>query len=357
IIEEIEINFPLPGNYSIIVQNFSGATASTDSISAHYAVVTDLVADDVVANTPTSVSDNESFDIELVHTFDAIDENTIKYGSLGLSDEGDDLDAFGLINLDFVTGDFDTFILGSPERVEANDRVALSAIVRANDSDQARRYDVRIPTPNGAVFSDFSTQNQGRMENGSLIWEVLKSANDATETVLNFEIQIDTNASPGPINLNATSELLDRSFTSIFNLPSFTSIQVEGAPTITLNNGNNLSFEVQEGGQLTIPFTTTDPNNDAVTLAFVQQSGPTAAFTQNNESITISAPSVDADQVLSFEAVATDTFDNQSTTTFNVTVTNNAPPPSSNSGGGAMQWYFAVFCLLCLVYRRRLLTA
>ncbi len=229
----------------------------------------------------------------------------------------------------------------------ANDVVSLQAIIQENNTAQERSYEISVPMPVGAVFSDFTSQNQGRIENNALKWEVVKSANSTSDTILDFDILIVDDSAPGPITVSLTSELLDREFTSVFNPESFTGIQIEGAPTLSINNGNGLSFEVRETQQLTIPFTTTDPNGDNVILTVSQTSGTTANVQNNENNIIINAPNVTEDETIIFNVTATDAFENQTTSSLSVAVTNNNPPvidsisaPSTGAAGQSINISF-----------------
>ena len=176
----------------------------------------------------------------------------------------------------------------------------------------------------------------------------MKSANDNTDTTLDFEVQIVDDSSAGPFDISLSSELVGRSFTSVFNPPSFTGVQVEGAPEIAVNNGGGLTFVVRETQQLIIPFTTTDPNDDAVTVSVEQTSGTAATTQQNSANIVINAPSVSQNETLTFDVTATDTFSNQTTSSITVNVTNNAAPvidsvsaPTSGAPGQSITITFA----------------
>ncbi len=105
VVEEVQINFPEPGNYTIVLQNFSGSNAPQDSVSAHYAIVDNQISSEVTATIPGSVEDGVPFDIGVVYALPNVIETPIQYGALGLSDSVNDLDFLGTINLDFVVGE------------------------------------------------------------------------------------------------------------------------------------------------------------------------------------------------------------------------------------------------------------
>ena len=326
-IEEIEVNFPEPGRYFIVVQNFTASSASTDSFTLEYAVVTNQIDTNLTTDAPTSVADGEEFDISVIHDFEAVDEGTVLYGALGLSNRVTDRDRLGIIRINLEQDTFDTQITGESARLENGQQASLTVRVNPNVTDRERAYRVSVPAPEGTAFTQWTTANDGTLDEGELTWLVTKPVGDSSVTELEFEVQVLTDLPPGPIEVNVTSELLNRDFSSVLSLPAFSGLQVEGPPTLTFNNGNTGQFEVVETRIIEIPLTTSDPNDDDVTVVWNQTSGtPIASIVQTQNSTRITAPSVSQDETLTFEVVASDDFDNSTSENVSILVTNNEAP-------------------------------
>jgi len=133
-------------------------------------------------------------------------------------------------------------------------------------------------------------------------------------------------------------------------------LQVNIAPTVSIDSHTS-SFD--EGATVSLTATGADEDDDALSYAWEQTSGPTVTLSgASSASVTFTAPAVSSDQSLEFKVTVSDGIDTESKTT-TVTVKNVAPvtptTPSKESGGGggSMGWILVVMSFGLL--RKRLI--
>lgn len=121
------------------------------------------------------------------------------------------------------------------------------------------------------------------------------------------------------------------------------------APVVTI--GNDLS--VNEGATVTLTAESSDPDGDELYYNWKQTSGPAVNLTSTDEAnLVFTAPSVDSDQVLTFEVTVSDQL-LTSTASVQVTVKNIAPPTTEATSSSSSGSLFAMLGLLTLISLRR----
>ena len=100
-----------------------------------------------------------------------------------------------------------------------------------------------------------------------------------------------------------------------------------------------------------------DPNNDVLSFAWTQTSGPAVTLGNANSAVaTFVAPTLTSDALLQFQLTVTDPggLSNSSSTTVTITQAVTAPAPvSGGSGGGALGIYYLIGLGIALLHRRR----
>lgn len=338
--EEISINYPPEGSYFIIVQNFNGSQAALDSFEMRYAVVdNELAGNSLQALAPNSLDSNIPFDMRVTYELPQSLSGDDYYAAIaiGTSQGADNL---GLITVDLNRINDDVFVDGIATRLSPGDSAALNIIVKNNPTNEARNYRVILPLPVGTEFSTFSTANNGQLINNEIVWLVDKAAGDVTDTVLNFTLKMLDGTQPGPLPIIVRSELSSPIQSSQETGESFTDVQVEGPPVISIDGSTNAELFVTELQTLIVSLSVIEPNNDQVSVNFAQTSGPTASIVEENESFTLLAPEVESDTQLTYDVSVSDTNGNTATAILSVNVLNNTTPvinsidaPTSANGG------------------------
>ncbi|MFC3120254.1 S8 family serine peptidase [Agaribacter flavus] len=339
-IEEIAVNFPDAGDYVIAVQSFTASNAGTDAFELRYVIVTDDQNDTLQVQAPASIEEDVPFNIDVAYKLDEIQNGDEYFGAIGLSNNAAIADKLGLIELNLDVGDLDTRLIATPSRLQQGDSAPLTIQIAGNNTDKSRSYRVSLAIPNGTSISDTNNAEGLTISDDNLIWLVTKATGDTQVSTLDLSLQVNANMPPGPIALNLSSALLNRDFESVLTLPSFDQLQVEGAPQITFTGIANNQLQVTETQTLTIPIVVSDPNNDAVTVSFIQTSGTDTEVIQDENGTRLIAPSVENDETLVYTVVATDAFEQETSQTLSILVNNNQAPviesitsPDSGNGG------------------------
>lgn len=365
--EEIAINYPQAGNYFIAVQSFSGSSENSDSYDMRYAVVTDEVNNDQLrAIAPNVIQSGSPFNLRVIHNLPDSQAGDDYYGAIamGTSQAADDI---GLITIDINRIADDVSIEGTPTRLsQVGASAFLSVLVGPNTSLEDRSYRIEVPLPAGTEFGDFSPQSTGSIVDSQIVWEVFKAQGDRQTDILNLELRLLEGASPGILPVVVQSQLIGQDFFELESSPSFELIEVEGAPQISFNGNDTLILDAVEAQIVTIPLNIFEPNSDAVNVVWTQTAGPTAVIVETNGIYQLTTPTVEADQVLMFDVIATDINNNASTASIVVNVANNEEPPrpvnnggngSANNtgnegGGGSMSAIFTLLLLPIVMFRR-----
>ncbi|MGK0372087.1 MAG: subtilisin family serine protease [Glaciecola sp.] len=339
-LEEVQINYPQAGTYFIAIQSFLGTPNQTDTFDMRFAVVIDeLAGDSLRADAPSTIEPNIPFDLRVIYDLPQSTSDDNYYAAFGIgSSVGEE--NIELITIDIERVDNDVFVDGTATRLNAGESAPLNVTVKSNPSNEARNYRVVLPLPVGTSFTNFATTNNGQLINNEIVWLVDKPAGSAFDTILNFTIEAIAGVPAGPIIVNAKSELLSLSFAGTETSEDFTSVQVEGVPVISFDGSSTVSLTVTETKNLVIPLTISEPNNDDVTVSFIQISGPTSDITGVQGNYTLLAPLVDADTQLIYDLTVTDTNGNSSVGLITVNVLNNGSPiinsiiaPTNANGG------------------------
>jgi hypothetical protein len=126
--------------------------------------------------------------------------------------------------------------------------------------------------------------------------------------------------------------------------------QPNQAPAVMIKTA---STTYKEGETVTLTAEGTDPENDAITYQWEQQSGPAITLTDNMQAIiNFTAPQVTKNETIVMKVTVSD-GDLTATTTVSITINNVepvvTPPKKESSGGGAMSW---LLLLLFLSFHR-----
>lgn len=350
-IEEIGVNFPDAGEYVIAVQSFTGSANQPDDFELRFALVTNEEDDSIQIIAPSSIEQDVPFDINVIHQLPDASIGDEFFGIIGLSNDTETKDKLGIIELDITIDTLDTNFVASPTRLNAGDIASVGIEVEGNDTDEARDYRIVVPVPDGTSFAQIGNSSNAVISSDELVWLVTKAARESLPSRINFDVVIANDKAPGPVTLNINSELLNRPYESILSPPAFTKIQVEGPPEINISGTSNNTLEVIETLTLNIPISVVDPNDDAVSVVWLQTSGTAVEIVQDENGTRLIAPTVSEDETLTYEITATDAFEQTSKQTLSIVVKNNAPPPSS-SGGGTTS-ILTLLAMLIVGIRRR----
>lgn len=329
--EEVALNYPVSGNYFIIVQSFTGTNTPSDDFTLQYAVVANELAlnDELSVEAPSALQETAPIDMRFIHNLDGAQAGDTFYAAvdMGTSEGGDEL---GLIAVDIMRGDDDVSITGLPARVEAGDLAALSVEVAANTTNETRNYSVVLPLPVGTEFASFSTEYSGTLENNQITWQIDKDAGNNSVNTLGFTLRILEGVEPGPINVVAQSVLSNQDFSELESSSIFTDVQIEGAPEISFNGQTNAQLIVREGATLTIPITIYEPNSDAVNVVWTQTQGPSTSIDETAGVYSLQGPSIEEDTTLMFDVSVSDGNNNTAMASIEVDVRNNNAPVISS---------------------------
>lgn len=334
--DEIEILLPEAGDYYIVVHNFSGGT--DDTYRLKYALVTSEVADDELsALAPNTLHADEPFSMEVIYDLPFNGSNTEFYGALAMGDSTT-FDSLGMIPVNIIQGKKDVRAVSSAQRLVPSDSASFEIVVNENETSLQRDYEITAIIPSNVSITNFSNEF-GATQNGNKIsWNVSKNAGNNEQTRLSVDIEALDGIDAGPIPIVVESRLLNRGFDNTESI-DIKNIQVEGPPEIGFGNSDSIELNVVETKRVDIPIDINDPNDDAVTLTWVQTEGPQAAV-QGDGPYFVIAPNVSEQTTLTYEVTGNDGTSDSSKATVSIVVSNNTPPvidsisfPSSANGG------------------------
>ncbi len=338
--ETIIIDNPLEGTYYIAVHNFSGRNTIGDDFEMQYAVTTKtLASDELFINAPASVSANQPFNMRIGYNLPSSEVNDTYYAAVGLgNNEGEN--NLGFLHVEINRQADDVSIEGVPVRIDPLQSATFTIVVEENPTNEIRRYEVLLPVPVGTEIVGFTTGFDATFNNNQVRWEILQNPGTANSVNLNVEIKALAGINPGPIDIFATSRLLDQNFSELEKTNPVDFIQIEGPPTIDFNGSNQGTLSITETRQLNIPVTIVDPNNDNLNIVWTQTSGQSVNIIETENNFLITAPTVEADTQLTYDVTAIDPSGNVANGSLIVNVLNNQSPvinnvstPSSASGG------------------------
>ncbi|WP_395343538.1 S8 family serine peptidase [Ningiella sp. W23] len=335
--EIIDINYPSGGRYFLVVQSFTGSGTQPDRFELSYAVVDSQRDASLGAQAPDTLEILTPFDMRIDYQLQDSELGDRFFGAIDMGSDAASLNNLGIITVDIERIEDDIQIDASPLRVDTGESFGFSINVAPNDTNEQRTYNIRLPLPIGTTVQ---SARGASVDNGALTYEITKAVNDTSSTSLPISLTVNSEAVPGPLLLQAQSELLNRSANTQQQTALIESVQIEGAPTIDLGDSPSSIFNVFETQTLTIPLRLNDPNNDALSLTFTQSQGVETEVTEADGVYSLIAPSVEADTLLVYEVVADDGNGNTAATEFSINVINNNAPtidsisaPSSAAGG------------------------
>ncbi|MFQ3206289.1 MAG: subtilisin family serine protease [Glaciecola sp.] len=173
--------------------------------------------------------------------------------------------------------------------------------------------------------------------NGALICFFLQPIADAP-TQLSFTISVDEDNTGGPIQLLAMSSVTNLPGTVMVASEVLSSVQVEGAPQLTIGGDTIAALEVIELRELPLAGLVVEPNGDDFDITWVQVAGPAAVIAGNGlQEAKLIAPEVTEDSIVVLEMRVVDSNGNSSTAIANVVVKNNVAPTLSISAPASVQ--------------------
>ncbi|MGB3725978.1 MAG: S8 family serine peptidase [Glaciecola sp.] len=321
--EVISINYPNAGEYLIIVQNFTSSVMGNDSIELITSVVENNVAgtSELLVQAPTSLDQNTPIDLRFIHSLSNPSIGDIFFSAVEMQTNAGN-DTVGLIAVDINRQASDVSLTTNVNRVDVGDTATATVSIAENTTNEVREYIIEIPVPVGTSLTAFDPS--ATLENNQLVWEVTQNAGSISVPSLQFSFTVLDGAQPGPIEVQAVSELQNVSYTSREVSNPITPLQIEGGPIIDITDNTPLS--VVETRPLNLPITVSDPNGDVVDVSFTQTSGPSATVSQNGDAFVMVSAAVDANTEVTFDVNATDENGNVSTRQIQITVLNNQAP-------------------------------
>lgn len=169
--------------------------------------------------------------------------------------------------------------------------------------------------------------------------EIVQAPNNGTATIENGQIKYQANN-----HFNGLDTLSYRVADAAGKYSKATSINVT---VIAVNDPPNIQADantaVEEGQSVTLSVTATDVDNDALTYTWSQTAGEVVSFTQQDNSITFTAPEVTKDKVFSFAVIVSDGQTISEPVNSEVTITN-----KSKSGGTLPSSVIMILALIAL---------
>ena len=160
------------------------------------------------------------------------------------------------------------------------------------------------------------------------------SSVSSSGTRLTFGLTASEDHAGGPIEVSATSIITNVSNSGTATTAVYSDVEVEGAPSVTINGTTSASLSGTENGTLTLAAVATDPNSDLLTVTWEQISGPSLSFsstTSINTSVTL--PSVEAATTALVQVTVSDASGRQATAQAQISI---AVATQSSGGGGTM---------------------
>jgi choice-of-anchor B domain-containing protein len=146
------------------------------------------------------------------------------------------------------------------------------------------------------------------------------------EETIGMSLNNPVNTTIGPLR-NFTATILDGSGANSIPVSIAGASQSVSAGAIVTLDGNQSN----------------DPNNDSLTFAWSQTSGPNVFLNNANSAITtFSAPSLTSDSMLQFQLTVADPGGLSASASTTVTVARTVAPPESGGGGGAISLYWLI---------------
>ncbi|MBW3165346.1 S8 family serine peptidase [Ferrimonas balearica] len=164
-------------------------------------------------------------------------------------------------------------------------------------------------------------------------------------TEFNFSGTVAEDFAGGPISMVLTSET-DADGTQPETNETAGTVEVEGAPVVTIAGSKNATLTANERTTVTLAGEATDPNGDALTLSWSQISGPAATLSGATQAqARVELPAVEGRTELVFQLTASDGGRDDSAT---ITVTVN----NTDDDGGSLGWLVLLLAPLAAVRRR-----
>lgn len=338
--ESIIIDYPRAGSYFIAVHNFSGNNPTGDDFEMQYTVTTETFADgNLFTDAPSSINADEPFDLRIGYNLPDSEADDTYYAAVKLGSV-DATTNLGFIHVEINRLADDVFIDATPVRIDAGDNATFNIKVANNPTNEQRSYEIVLPVPVGTEIVNFNSGFNAQFVNNEITWLVTQNAGNFNEINLNVELRTLEGVGAGPIDIRARSRLSNQSFSEFENTAPTTNIQIEGPPSISFNGEATGTVSATETRELLIPIQIDEPNNDQVTVSWIQTSGPATTINDSNGEFTLIAPRVDTNTQLTYDVTVIDPSGNQATSSLTVNVINNQTPtitsinfPANASGG------------------------
>lgn len=353
--ELIDLLSPQAGAYWLLVHNWQGSTADSDSYQLSRNLVTNQASNQFAVVVPENVQAQVPFDA-LLNWDIAMARGEARYGVIELSGDSGRAGELGQIRVDLTRVADDVRLSSTRQgRVAVGETSAFFIDIDANQSHQDRLYQLSVNLPAGLALVAGSASSGVQVNGQTLNWSRNQQAGASNNVRLTFSATANENLPAGPIQVTVDSTIVGNSYTKQERASLSTDLQVEGAPIVLINNSKQASLSANEGSEFVIPAQISDPNNDELDIVWTQTAGPTVTLnTANPAQPRLRLPSVNADTDLAFNVTVTDPAGLSDNATLTLKVINQVTPPSSGShggGGGSLAWWWLALGALGLSRR------
>ncbi|WP_269813793.1 S8 family serine peptidase [Bowmanella yangjiangensis] len=354
--ELIDLVEPEAGSYWLLVHNWQGSSADSDTYQIDSNIVINQAISQFGVQVPDSVQTREAFDALLNWNLDIAQGDT-RYGVIELSSGGPLAGDLGQIRVDFARVADDVRLTSERQGRLADGETSRFYIdIDANQSHEDRLYQLAVNLPAGLALVDGSASSGAQIDGQTIRWQRNQQSATSNNVRLQFSATANENLAAGPVQVTVDSSIVGNSYTKQERATLTTDLQVEGAPSVLINNSKQAVLSANEGTTFVITAQISDPNNDELNIVWTQSAGPTVALnTSNPLQPSLTLPTVNADTDLVFSVTATDPAGLSDSATLTLKVINQTTPPTSGNtgggGGGSLAWWW--LALGCLGLGRR----
>lgn len=343
---------PEAGTWFIVVQNWEGSSASSDSYMMDYVLVDADDEGNLTVSGPQTNAALSPFDLRILWDLGDSSEGDKFFGAFALGTSSSENSNVGVTHVVIEREENDVYMSAPDDgRVNRGGQQTFNVNIISNTTGEDRDYTVGVTLPDKVSLVAGSVSDNGSVTGNRVYWEVTQPDSESTgadaqtsaAATLSFAVTVEDSASTGPLSLEASSVVTNIPGAGSENAAVFSDVQVEGAPVVTIAGGSTATAVVSSGNSLSVTAEADEPNGDAVTWSWEQLSGPALTLNgTNTATVTISAPSVQSDTTAVLQVTATDPSGNQSVASVTVTISPNQPPvlsvtsPASVSAGSTI---------------------
>jgi hypothetical protein len=341
VIENINITDVEAGKYWLLVQSFaSSTTGASDSYRLSYAAV-EAPSDNLSLNVevPSSTVASEAFDMRLNWDLGNAAPDDSFYGIIGFG-TNDNPSAIQTTFVEVLRQENDVQFAADSPTINIGLPSAFTISVLGTDSPEDRDYEITLPIPSGFSLVQDSVGQGGAIGDSSVTWNITRQSSSDDDEELTFELIPQPTVTENDLNFSISSDVTNVAAAQEENSNLEIPLQLDLPPEILIDDQESITVNVFETQALSITAEVSDPNGESLTVQWEQIEGPSLTLSDDaTETVTLRAPSVDADSTAILQATVSDNQGNSDTATVTVLINNNEAPvltvnaPSTVVGG------------------------